>query len=135
MSVFPGLRFAISVADESGPQSMLPIEGVRVTQLSIANELIDVTAASSGGWRHLLPGAGVRSISLVGEGLFTGSPGEVRLRVLALTGAAEMMELQLENSASLRSHFVVAALRMRGQHDEPVTYELTLESAAAVEIV
>ena len=48
-----------------------------------------MTHKGSGGWRELLSGAGVRSVSVAAAGIFTGSAAEALLQGHALGGAID----------------------------------------------
>jgi predicted secreted protein len=45
-----------------------------------------ITSKDSGGWRELLSGAGVRSVSVAASGIFTGTAAEGQVKNLALGG-------------------------------------------------
>jgi TP901-1 family phage major tail protein len=49
------------------------VGGIRGTRFAFNTRAIDVTHKLSGDWRELLNGAGVRSLTIQGEGLFTDS--------------------------------------------------------------
>jgi uncharacterized protein (TIGR02217 family) len=71
---------------------------------------VNVTTKDSGGWRELLSGAGVRSVSVSAAGIFTGSDAEIRLRGHALSGAIDDYELSFESGERLRGRFLVTRL-------------------------
>ncbi len=55
----------------------------------------DHLARNSGGWRELLSGAGVRSVSVSGAGVFTGSAAETRVKANALAGRDRRLPAEL----------------------------------------
>ena len=86
----------------------------------------------SGGWRELLSGAGVRSVSVAGSGIFTGSAPETRIKANALAGLIDDYELSFESGERMRGRFLVTRLDYAGDHNGERNYALSLESSGAV---
>lgn len=80
----------------------------------------------------MLSGAGVRSVSVAGSGIFTGSAAEGRVKGNALTGVLDDYELSFESGERLRGRFLVARLDYAGDYNGERTYALNLESSGAV---
>src|SRR3546814_17840439 len=76
MAVENGSAFLLKIGDGSAPPAYRTVAGLRTTQLSVNGEAVNVTTKESGGWRELLSGAGVRSVSVSAAGIFTGSDAE-----------------------------------------------------------
>jgi TP901-1 family phage major tail protein len=108
------------------------IAGLRTTQLSINGESVVITNKGSGGWRELLSGAGVRSVSASGAGVFTGSTAETRVKSSALSGVLDDYELSFESGERLRGKFLVARLDYAGDFNGERSYTLSLESSGPV---
>ncbi len=132
MAVEKGSAFLLKIGNGSTPVSYTTVAGLRATQLSVNGEAVNVTSKDSGGWRDLLPGAGVRSVSVSGSGIFTGSAAETRLRNHALAGAIDDYELSFESGEKLRGRFLVTRLDYAGDYNGERTYTLALESSGAV---
>src|ERR1700760_735539 len=92
-----GNAFLLKIGDGQPTPSYSTVAGLRTTQLSIAGELVAITNKDSGGWRELLSGAGTRSVSVAGSGVFTGSAAEARLKANALTGTIDDYRLSFES--------------------------------------
>ena len=86
MTAQKGAAFLLKIGDGASPPAYETVAGLRTTQMSINGDSVVVTHKDSGGWRELLSGAGVRSVSVSAAGLFTGSDAEVRVRNHALGG-------------------------------------------------
>ena len=66
----------------------MAVAGLRTRQITLNAETVDVTNAdSTGRWRELLAGAGVRSAALSGSGVFKDEATSERLRALFFAGA------------------------------------------------
>ena len=73
MAIENGSAFLLKIGDGAAPPAYATVAGLRTTQLSVNGEAVNVTTKDSGGWRELLSGAGVRSVSVSAAGIFTGS--------------------------------------------------------------
>lgn len=127
-----GSAFLLKVGDGAEPPSYATVAGMRTTQLSINGEPVNVTSKDSGGWRDLLSGAGVRSVSVAASGLFTGSAAEARLKANALGGTLDAYELSFEGGERLRGRFLVTRLDYSGDYNGERNYSLSLESSGPV---
>ena len=89
MAIENGSAFLLKIGDGETPPAYRTVAGLRTTQMSVNGEAVNVTTKDSGGWRELLSGAGVRSVSVSGAGVFTGSAAEGRIKGNALAGAID----------------------------------------------
>lgn len=132
VAVEKGSAFLLKVGDGGMPVGYATVAGLRTTQLSINGELVAVTHKGSGGWRELLSGAGVRSVSVAGAGVFTGSAAEARLRGSALSGALDDYRLSFEGGETMTGRFLVTRLDYAGDFNGERTYTVSLESSGPV---
>jgi predicted secreted protein len=100
--------------------------------MSVAGEMVAVTSKDSGGWRELLSGAGTRSVSVAGAGVFTGSVAEARLKANALAGSLDDYELSFEGGERMRGRFLITKLDYAGDYNGERSYTLALESSGQV---
>ena len=68
MGVEKGSAFLLKVGNGNVPATYETVAGMRTTQLSVNGEAVNITSKDSGGWRELLSGAGVRSVSVSASG-------------------------------------------------------------------
>ena len=127
-----GSAFLLKVGDGAAVPSYSTVAGLRTTQLAINGDAVVVTNKGSGGWRELLSGAGVRSVSVSGTGVFTGSAAELRIKANALAGTLDDYELSFESGERLRGRFLVARLDYAGDFNGERSYTMALESSGAV---
>ena len=120
------------VAPRTSPACQTTVAGLRTTQMSINGDAVVITNKGSGAWRELLSGAGVRSVSVSGAGVFTGSTAEARIKTNALTGILDDYELSFESGERLRARFLVTRLDYAGDFNGERTYTLALESSGAL---
>ena len=132
MSAEKGSAFLLKVGNGAVPPVFATVAGMRTTQLSVNGEAVNVTSKDSGGWRELLSGAGVRSVSVAASGIFTGSAAGVRLKGNAIAGLLDDYELSFESGERMRGRFLVTRLDYAGDYNGERTYSLSLESSGEV---
>lgn len=132
MSAEKGSAFLLKVGDGGAQPAYATVAGMRTTQMSVNGEAVNVTCKDSAGWRELLSGAGVRSVSVSASGIFTGSVAETRIKSNALGGLLDDYELSFESGERMRGRFLVARLDYSGDYNGERTYSLSLESSGEV---
>ena len=132
MSAEKGSAFLLKVGNGAEPPVFSTVAGMRTTQMSVNGEAVNVTCKDSGAWRELLSGAGIRSVSVSGSGIFSGSAAEGRLKSNALAGIVDDYELSFESGERMRGKFLVTRLDYSGDYNGERNYALNLESAGPV---
>ncbi|SEJ69375.1 phage major tail protein, TP901-1 family [Sphingomonas sp. OV641] len=132
MAVEKGSAFLLKVGDGAATPAFATVAGMRTTQLSINGEAVVVTHKGSGGWRDLLSGAGVRSVSVSAAGVFTGSAAETRVKNNALAGTIDDYRLSFESGEMLTGRFLVTRLDYAGDFNGERSYTVNLESSGPV---
>lgn len=127
-----GSAFLLKVGSGGASPTYATVAGLKTTQLSVNGDAVAITNKDSGGWRELLTGAGVRSVSVAASGIFTGSAAEAQLRALALSGSIERFELSFESGERMRGQFLVTRLEYAGDFNGERNYTLALESSGEV---
>ena len=109
------------------------IAGLRATRVSFNAESVDVTSLESqGGWRELLSGAGVRSASISGSGVFKDEGTDERTRQLFFDGETPNFQVIIPDFGIVEGPFQVTALEYAGSHNGEATYEMSMASAGAL---
>ena len=132
MPVEKGSAFLLKVGDGATPPTYTTIAGLRTTQLAINADTIVITNKGSGGWRELLSGAGVRSVSVAGAGVFNGTAAEARLKASAMAGLLDAYEISFESGERLHGSFLITKLDYAGDFNGERSYTLALESSGPV---
>ena len=132
MAAERGSAFLLKIGSGGETPSFATVAGLKTTQLSINGDAVAITNKGSGGWRELLSGAGVRSVSVAASGIFTGSSAESEIRGLALSGTLQDYELSFESGERLRGEFLVTRLDYAGDFNGERNYTLALESSGEV---
>jgi len=132
MGAEKGSAFLLKVGDGASPPAFTTVAGLRTTQLQINGEMVAITNKGSGGWRELLGQAGVRSVSVSGAGVFTGSAAEARVKASALSGSLDDYRLSFEGGETMTGRFLVTRLDYAGDFNGERSYTLALESSGPV---
>ncbi len=122
-----GSAFLLKIGDGGSPPAFATLAGLRTTQLTINSDTVVVTNKGSGGWRELLSGAGFRSVSLSGAGVFNGSAAEARVKANALAGVIDTYQVCFESGETMTGHFLVTRLDYAGDFNSERSYTVALE--------
>lgn len=135
MSVKNGRDLLIKM-DMTGDGAFETVAGLRATRLSFNAETVDVTSLESeGGWRELLAGAGVRSASISGSGVFRDAATDGRARQAFFDGEAPRCQVVIPDFGRIEGRFQITSLEYAGRHNGEATYEVALASAGALTFV
>lgn len=131
-----GRDVLIKIADPGQPGAFTTVAGLRAKTISLNARAVDGTSADSPeGWRELIAGAGVKSASVSGAGVFKDAASDALLRQAFFTQALTNFQLILPDFGRLEGPFLVEALDYSGDHDGEAAFALTLSSAGQVEFV
>ena len=129
MAVQAGKDLLVKV-DMTSDGQFETIAGLRAKRVSFNAETVDVTSLdSSGGWRELLAGAGVRSAAISGSGVFRDAGTDELARQLFFDGLTPDFQIVIPSFGIIEGPFQVAAIEYGGSLNGEATYELSLQSA------
>jgi TP901-1 family phage major tail protein len=116
-----------------GGANFTTIAGLRATRISFNAETVDVTSLESqGGWRELLGGAGVRSASVSGSGVFVDANTDDRARQIFFAGTVEVFQVIIPDFGIVEGPFQITAIEYAGSYNGEATYEISLASAGVL---
>ena len=119
--------------DTTGSGSFSTVAGLRSRQIAFNAESVDVTDAdSSGRWRELLAGAGVKRAGVSGAGIFKDATTDATIRTIFFDGTIRDWQVIVPDFGTIEGPFQVTALEYSGDHDGELAYEIALESAGAL---
>lgn len=132
MAVQSGKDLLIKI-DINGSLQFETIAGLRASRISFNAETVDVTSLESvGGWRELLAGAGVRSASISGSGVFRDADTDERARQIFFDGEVPNFQVVIPDFGVVQGPFQITSIEYAGSHNGEASYELTLASAGAL---
>lgn len=122
--------------DMLGDGTFQTIAGLRATRISFNAETVDVTSLeSTGGWRELLSGAGVKTAAISGSGVFKDEGTDERARQVFFDGEIPDFQVIIPDFGTIEGAFQVTALEYAGSYSGEASYELSLASAGALTFV
>jgi TP901-1 family phage major tail protein len=110
--------------------------GLRATRISFNAETVDVTSLeSTGGWRELLGGAGVKTAMISGSGVFKDENTDERVRQIFFNGETPDFQVIIPDFGTIEGPFLVSSVEYAGSHNGEATYEMALASAGQISFV
>lgn len=129
MAVQNGKDLLVKV-DLTGDGQFETMAGLRATRISFNAETVEVTSLESqGGWRELLSGAGVKSASISGSGVFRDANTDERARQIFFDGAMPRFQVVVPSFGVIEGPFLISALEYSGSHNGEASYEISMASA------
>ena len=124
------LLLKIDAGDGDG---FVTVAGLRANRISLNAETVDATNADSAGrWRELLAGAGARSASVSGSGVFKDAASDAQIRQAFFDGVSVQAQIVVPDFGLIEGPFQITALEYSGAHDGEATFETSLASAGAL---
>ncbi len=116
--------------DMTGSGEFETIAGLRATRISFNAETVDTTTIESpGGWRELLAGAGIKSASISGSGIFKDASTDARARQIFFDAAMPRFQVVIPSFGIVAGSFQITAIEYAGNHNGEATFEMTMASA------
>lgn len=128
-----GRDVLLKIGDGGAPEAFTTIAGVRAKTISLNARSVDGTSGESpDAWRELIAGAGVKSATVSGAGVFKDAASDATLRSVFFAQSARNWRLVLPDFGTLEGPFLIEALDYSGDHDGEAAFALTLASAGAI---
>ncbi len=119
--------------DSDGAGSFTTVAGLRARTLAFNAASVDVTdAESTGRWRELLEGAGLKTARISGSGIFKDAATDETVRQYFFAGTIRDWQVIVPDFGTVEGPFQIASLEYGGRHDGEVSFDLSLESAGAL---
>jgi len=116
--------------DMTGDGLFETVAGLRATRISLNTETVDVTSLeSTGGWRQLLSGGGVKTAAISGSGVFKDETTDERARQIFFEGLTPDFQVIIPDFGTMEGPFQISSIEYAGSHNGEATYELSLASA------
>ena len=133
MSGQKGRDVLIKIGDGDDPETFTTVAGIRAKTISLNARSVDGTSSESPeAWRELIAGAGVKSASVSGAGVFKDAASDALIQQTFFTQAARRFQLIIPDFGILEGSFLIEALDYTGDHDGEAAFAVTLASAGAI---
>ena len=128
-----GRDVLIKIGDGADPEVFTTVAGIRAKTISLNAKTVDGTSGESpSAWRELIAGAGVKSASVSGAGVFKDAASDAAIQQIFFAQAARSFQLIIPDFGALQGPFLVESLDYSGDHDGEAAFAITLASAGAL---
>lgn len=135
MAVQNGKDLLIKV-DMIGDGTFQTFAGLRAQRISLNAEQVDVTSLeSTGGWRELLAGAGVKQASISGSGVFRDAATDARAREIFFAALMPDFQVVVPDFGTIEGAFQITSIEYAGSHNGEATFEISMASAGELTFV
>mgnify|MGYP000984668196 CR=1 FL=1 len=128
-----GRDVLIKIGNGASPETFATVAGIRAKTISLNARSVDGTSGeSTDAWRELIAGAGVKSASVSGSGVFKDAASDAQIQQAFFSQAAKSFQLVIPDFGVLQGPFLIEALDYSGDHDGEAAFAITLASAGAL---
>lgn len=119
--------------DSDGAGTFVTIGGLQAKSFALNNSQVDITNDdSTNRWRELLAGAGVKSVSASGTGVFVDDAAITTVVTYAMADTQRDWQVIVPDLGTFEGAFQIGGLELSGDHDAEVSQNITIESAGAI---
>lgn len=127
----PGRSFLLYLGNGASPEVYSLFSGLRMNDLTLNGNPVDITSKSSAGWQELLAGAGVRSCDISASGIYDASIAgtHATVQAAALAGGSILpFKVTSGGGDSFIGYWAVSTYKRTGPYDNAETFEISLKS-------
>ena len=135
MAAQKGSAFVLKLGDRASPEVFTTVGAFRTNSMQINEDDVEVThKESTNRFRELLRGAGVRSISASGSGVFN-DDAQYNLivdHIMGSSGTYRNFQIVVPGLGTFEGAFQISGVGFDGAYNAEVTKEVTLQSAGDI---
>jgi len=132
MAAQAGKDLLLKVRDDELPNNFIAVGGFRSNSFTINGEGVDITNKDSAGFKELLDGAGVRSVTASGTGVFMDDTIFTQINTDVLAGSVKTWQVIIPGFGIYEGGFLITSVEFAGEHNGEATYTINLESSGAI---
>lgn len=122
--------------DLTGSNDFKTIAGLRASKISFNSQMVNVTNLGSiGRWRELIAGAGVRSASISGSGVFVDDETDGKMQELFFEGGLPNLKMRLPDFGDVIGKFQILSMDFAGNFDGEANFDFSFASAGPLTFV
>ena len=119
--------------DSTGGGVYITVAGLRANTLTFNSEVVDASSQdSTGAWKELLAGAGLKSAQIKGQGIFKNAASDASIRSTFFNSTIVNWQIVIPSFGTVTGPFQIASLDFGGKHDGEVTFDISLVSAGVL---
>lgn len=128
-----GRDVLIKIGDGSTAEVFTTVAGIRAKTIALNARSVDGTSGeSTSAWRELIAGAGVKSASVSGAGVFKDAVSDATIQAVFFAQSARNFQLVIPAFGILQGPFLIEALEYSGDHDGEAAFSISLASAGVI---
>jgi len=127
-----GKAFLLQIEDPDSSGTFIDVSGVQANSLTLNDEAVDVTDKGSADNRELLPGCGLRSMSMSANGFANNGVGFKKLHAKFIARQHPLMRVVSELGDIYRGTFKITSLERGGETGNAETFSISMESSGAI---
>lgn len=128
-----GRDVLIKIGDGATTEVFTTIAGIRAKTIVLNARSVDGTSGeSASAWRELIAGAGVKSASVSGAGVFKDAASDATIQAVFFAQSARNFQLVIPAFGILQGPFLIESLEYSGDHDGEAAFSISLASAGVV---
>jgi TP901-1 family phage major tail protein len=109
------------------------VAGIRAKTIALNARSVDGTSGeSASAWRELIAGAGVKSASVSGVGVFKDAASDAIIQSVFFAQSVRNFQLVIPGFGNLQGPFLIEALEYSGDHDGEAAFAISLASAGVI---
>jgi TP901-1 family phage major tail protein len=137
MTAYKSSTVSLQIGNGGSPSEVFTeLGGLQIIRMNVSSRIVNASNLSSGAWRKLISPsgsqAGINSLSISGNGLFTAQTSEETLRQKAFSGASCNYKLVFANLSSITGEFKISEYSRNASVDGQEGYSISLESAGDI---
>tara|TARA_Y100000114_G_scaffold61189_1_gene56164 strand:- start:1883 stop:2296 length:414 start_codon:yes stop_codon:yes gene_type:complete len=132
MAAQKGSELLFKIGDGGSPEAFTTIAGMRTTELTMNDEMVDITNKDSSRARTILAQGGTNSMTVSGDGVFNDSASETTLRSKFDESGLTNFQFIVPDFGTFTGNFRLTTLAYAGAFNGEVTYSFTFESSGAI---
>ncbi len=128
-----GRDVLIKIGDGGEPETFATVAGIRAKTISLNARTVDGTSGESPqAWRELIAGAGVKSASVSGAGVFKDAASDAAIQQAFFAQSVQSFQLVIPDFGAIEGPFLIESLDYTGDHDGEAAFAITLASAGVL---
>ena len=132
MTAQSGSDFLLKIGDGASPEVFTTVGGFQTNAITLGEQSVETTNKSSPDRFREAMRAGLKTVAISGNGIFTDSASEESVRANYFGSSIANWQIVIPDFGTLEGPFVLTQLEYTGPNNEAVTYSVSLESAGSV---
>jgi len=127
-----GRNFLLKIGDGQSPEIFTTVGGFQSNAITLGEASVDITNKSAPDKFRQAMRAGVKTVALSGNGIFTDSVSEEAVRANYFAAAVLNWQVEIPGFGIMEGPFILTQLAYTGADNAAVTYSVSLESAGSI---